>query len=192
MNDFELRYIDVKNAYLNGPLDEEIYMVAPDGSPSKYWRLHKGLYGLRQAGRQWYHLLNNTYSDLGYTRCESDWSVYVRKTTNAFTISATSVDDLLLASNSKSESDLATSQIQQKFPITDNGDIAWLLGCRVRRWRERRVLMIDQELLRPSSYLGVVRSLVPIFCLMCTYRTVYPRYRTISDLAAISIHSSFT
>jgi hypothetical protein len=145
LNDFELRYIDVKNAYLNGPLDEEIYMVAPDGSPSKYWRLHKGLYGLRQAGRQWYHLLNDTYSCLGYTRCESDWSVYVRKTDDAFTISATSVDDLLLASNSKSESDLATSQIKNKFPITDNGDIAWLLGCRVRRWRDRRTLMIDQE-----------------------------------------------
>jgi hypothetical protein len=43
----------------------------------------------------------------------------------------------------------------------------------------------DLNVLRPSSYLGVVRSLVLIFCLICTYRTVYPHYRTILDLAAI-------
>ena len=57
LNDYELRQLDVKTAYLNSPLDEEIYMKAPDGfssSSSPYWLLHKGLYGLRQAGRQWY------------------------------------------------------------------------------------------------------------------------------------------
>ena len=79
LNDLELRHIDVKNAYLNAPLDEEIYMVAPEGSSSKYWRLRKGLYGLRQAGRQWYLLLHDAYSSLGYTRCQSDWSVYHRQ-----------------------------------------------------------------------------------------------------------------
>jgi hypothetical protein len=69
LNDYEVRQLDVKTAYLNGPLDEEIYMKAPDGfssSSSTYWRLHKGLYGLRQAGRQWYLTLHQAYSDLGY------------------------------------------------------------------------------------------------------------------------------
>jgi Reverse transcriptase (RNA-dependent DNA polymerase) len=145
LNDFELRHVDVKNAYLNAPLLEEIYMYAPDGSGCKYWRLLKGLYGLRQAGRQWYLLLHDTYTDFGYTRCQSDWSVYLRKSPSAITISATSVDDLLIASNSKAESNLATSQLQSKFPISDGGDIEWLLGCRIRRWRNRRLLMIDQE-----------------------------------------------
>ena len=145
LNDFELRHIDVKNAYLNAPLQEEIYMIAPDGCNSPYWRLRKGLYGLRQAGRQWYLLLHDAYSSLGFTRCQSDWSVYIRKTPSAVTISATSVDDLLIASSSKAESDLAASQIKQKFAITDGGDTEWLLGCRRRRWRDQRLLMIDQE-----------------------------------------------
>jgi hypothetical protein len=145
LNDYELRHIDVKTAYLNAPLQEEIYMVAPEGCGSKYWRLLKGLYGLRQAGRQWYLFLHDVYCNLGYNRCQSDWSVYVRKTESALSISATSVDDLLIASDSKAESDLATSQIQDKFAITDGGDTHWLLGCRIRRWRDRRILMIDQE-----------------------------------------------
>jgi hypothetical protein len=69
LNDYELRHIDVKNAYLNAPLQEEIYMIAPEGCGSKYWRLLKGLYGLRQAGRQWYFHLHAAYCALGFTRC---------------------------------------------------------------------------------------------------------------------------
>jgi hypothetical protein len=60
-------------------------------------------------------------------------------------ISATSVDDLLLVSNSKTESDLAASQIQQKFAITDGGDTQWLLGYHICQWRDKRLLAIDQE-----------------------------------------------
>ena len=90
-------------------------------------------------------LLNDAYSSLGFTHCESDWSIYVRKTPSAITISATSVDNLLIASNTKQESDLAASQIKQKFAVTDSGDTEWLLGCRIRRWRDCRLLTIDQE-----------------------------------------------
>ena len=132
LNDYELRHIDIKNAYLNAPLEEEIYLVAPEGCNSRYWRLRKGLYGLRQAGRQWYLRLHDAYTSIGFTRCQSDWSVYIRKSADSLTISASSVDDLLLASNSKMESDLATSQIKKQFAITDGGDTEWLLGCRIR------------------------------------------------------------
>jgi hypothetical protein len=194
LHDFELRHIDVKNAYLNAPLHKEIYMVAPDGSGSKYWRLHKGLYGLRQAGRQWYLHLHEAYCNLGFIRCESDWSVYVRKTPTNLTISATSVNDLLIASNSKTESDLATTQIKEKFAVTDSGDTEWLLGCRIRRWRHRRLLMIDQVLC-PLSYPGAARPLMlPLFCLL-SYLYLPDRSTAYTGLtsavAAISMLSSY-
>jgi hypothetical protein len=139
LHDFELRQLDVKTAYLNGPLEEEIYMRVPDGFTfsSLYWRLCKGLYGLRQAGRQWYLTLHDAYSALGYTRCQSDWSVYTRRCGSSFTMSATSVDDILLASDSKSESDLAASQINERFTVTDSGDADWILGCRITRCRPK-------------------------------------------------------
>lgn len=147
INDLELRQLDVKTAYLNGPLDEEIYMKAPDGfgMSSPYWRLHKGLYGLRQAGRQWYLTLHQAYSDLGFMCCQSDWSAYTRRSSSSFSMSATSVDDILIASDSKAESDLATRQINEKFSITDSGDAEWILGCRITRQRSKRLLMIDQS-----------------------------------------------
>ena len=44
LHNFEFQHIDIKNAYLNAPLHKEIYMIAPDGSESKYWRLHKAPY----------------------------------------------------------------------------------------------------------------------------------------------------
>ena len=145
--DYELRQLDVKTAYLNGPLEEEIYMRVPDGFTfsSPYWRLRKGLYGLRQAGRQWYLTLHDAYTALGYTRCQSDWSVYTRRSESSFSMSATSVDDILLASDSKDESNRATSEINDKFTITDSGDAEWILGCRITRNRSKRLLMLDQE-----------------------------------------------
>ena len=109
LNNYKLPHIDVKNAYLNAPLQEEIYMIAPEGCGTCYWHLRKELYGLHQAGRQWYLHLHEAYTPLGFTCCQSDWSVYIRESPSALTISATSVGDLLLASNSKAESDLAAS-----------------------------------------------------------------------------------
>jgi hypothetical protein len=147
IHDLELRQLDVKTAYLNGPLEEEIYMRAPEGFnlAAPFWRLRKGLYGLRQAGRQWYLTLHQAYTDLGYTRCESDWSVYSRRTPSGFSMSATSVDDILIASDSKTESDTAATEINDKFTVTDSGDADWILGCRITRFRGKRLLMLDQH-----------------------------------------------
>jgi hypothetical protein len=136
LNDYELHHIDIKTAYLNTPLQEEIYMVALKGCGSKYWHLLKGLYGLHQAGRQWYLFLHDIYCNLGYNWCQSDWSVYVHKTELALSIFATSIDNLLIASDSKAKSDFATSQIQEKFAITDGGDTHWLLGCCIWQWQD--------------------------------------------------------
>ena len=146
IHDYELRQLDIKTAYLNGPLDEEIYLKAPEGfgSSAPYWRLRKGLYGLRQSGRQWYLTLHQAYTALNYTRCESDWSVYTRTSSSGRSLSATSVDDILIASDSQSESDTAAREINDKFTSTDCGAAEWILGCRITRNRSRQLLMIDQ------------------------------------------------
>lgn len=145
LNNFELQHIDIKNAYLNAPLQEEIYMVAPDGCNSPYWHLRKGLYGLCQAKPA----ANGTFSCTtltprsGSPDANPTGACTFEKHPPPFTISATSVDDLLVASSSKAESDLTASQIKQKFAITDGGDTEWLLGCDIGKWRDRRLLMID-------------------------------------------------
>jgi Reverse transcriptase (RNA-dependent DNA polymerase) len=146
INDLELCQLDIKMAYLNGPLDEEIYMKAPGGFnfSSPFWRLRKCLYGLRQASWQWYLTLNQAYSDLGYTHCHSDWSIYTRHSPTASTMLATSVDDIILASDSHAESLHASAEINHKFAITDTRDTEWILGCRITHDRAKHSLMIDQ------------------------------------------------
>jgi hypothetical protein len=89
--DWELRQVDVKTAFLNGPLDEEIYMHKPDILGKGYWRLRKGLYGLKQSGRQWYLDLHSKLQSIGFRHIEPDWSVHIRRLPKDHTIAATNV-----------------------------------------------------------------------------------------------------
>ena len=79
------------------------------------------------------------------TRCESDWSVHSRVDDNGKMITTTSVDDILVASDSKQKSDRFTEEMQSRYAVTDNGDATWLLGCKITRWRQRCCLKLDQE-----------------------------------------------
>jgi virulence-associated protein VapD len=145
LHDWELRQIDVKTAYLNGPLEEEIYMRKPQIIGSGFWRLRRGLYGLRQSGRQWYFDLNAKLETIGFKRTESDWSVHLRTIGNAKSISATSVDDILIASNSKDESNAAVRDIAKLYEITDNSNVNFHLGCTIERWRQNRTIKLHQQ-----------------------------------------------
>lgn len=142
--DMELRHIDIKTAFLNGPLTEEIYMKRPDIAGVGFWRLRKGLYGLKQAGRTWYLEFDSKYQLLGFKRCEADWSVHTRSKPPDQSLSATSVDDILLGSSSTKESDDVTAGLKTHFDITDNGPVEHLLGCLVERNRKRGCIMVSQ------------------------------------------------
>jgi hypothetical protein len=145
MNDWEIRHIDIKSAYLNGILQEEIYLKQLEMLGAGYWHLKKALYGLQQSGREWYRNMDESYHEMGMTRCESDWSVHHRWKGEDVSITATSVDDITLTSNSVVEADQFTSEISAKYAITKNGDATWLLGCKITRWRSQGCLKLDQE-----------------------------------------------
>jgi len=142
---WELQHIDIKTTFLNGVLKEDIYMRQPQILGTGYWRLKKALYGLKQAGREFYYDMDNTYQTVGFTRCETDWSVYHRRKAGNISLTTMSVDDITIASNSKDESDRVVADIATKYEITDNGDAHWLLGCKIIRWRSRVLLKLDQE-----------------------------------------------
>ena len=82
--DLKLEQLDVKTAFLHGNLEEEIFVEQPEGfkkpgTENLVYRLKKSLYGLKQSPRQWYKRFDSYMIQIGYTRCEHDCCVYVRR-----------------------------------------------------------------------------------------------------------------
>ena len=81
LEDLELRSVNISHAYLNGILEEEIYMQQPEGievgGPEYVCRLIKSLYGLKQAGRVWNRTLHAVLTSMGFSRVQSDHGLYI-------------------------------------------------------------------------------------------------------------------
>ncbi|KAH9651797.1 Integrase catalytic domain-containing protein [Citrus sinensis] len=101
--DLHLEQLDVKTAFLHGELEEEIYMLQPEGFAEKekenlVCRLNKSLYGLKQAPRCWYKRFDSFIMSLGYNRLSSDHCTYYKRfEDNDFIILLLYVDDMLVA-----------------------------------------------------------------------------------------------
>ncbi|KAL9273838.1 Retrovirus-related Pol polyprotein from transposon TNT 1-94-like protein, partial [Drosera capensis] len=100
--DLELKQMDVKTAFLHGDLEEEIYMVQPEGfvvsgKEHLVCKLKKSLYGLKQAPRQWYKKFDSFMVGHGYKRTAADHCVYIRKFSDGNLIALLLyVDDMLI------------------------------------------------------------------------------------------------
>jgi hypothetical protein len=106
-NDMEIKQLDVDSAFLYGDLDEEIYLEQPEGfrvdgtnGEKLVCRLRKAIYGLKQAGRIWWKLIDNELKKLGFFNCTEDVCVYTRCTEGQKFLLAIYVDDLVVASTS--------------------------------------------------------------------------------------------
>ncbi|MCO5589325.1 hypothetical protein L7F22_043291 [Adiantum nelumboides] len=143
--------MDVRTAFLNGDLQEEIYMSQPDGGytslqhPDYVCRLLKALYGLKQSPRQWYLRFHQCMISLGYTRFQSDANVYSRHSTNVLLFLAIYVDDILILSNSQYAIDKAKGELQASFSMTDMGTLHYCLGIQVLQDPSKGLIRISQQ-----------------------------------------------
>ena len=103
--DWLLYQLDIKSAFLNGKLEEEIYVEQPqgfvvDGEENKVYKLKKALYGLKQAPRAWYTQIDNYFIENGFIRSKSESTLYVKNKDNSqILIVALYVDDLIFTRN---------------------------------------------------------------------------------------------
>ena len=102
--DLELHQMDVKTTFLNGELEEEVYMTQPEGFISEkgnnlVCKLKKSIYGLKQASRQWYMKFHNIITSFGFEENIVDQCIYIKVSGRKFTFLVLYVDDILLASN---------------------------------------------------------------------------------------------
>jgi transposase InsO family protein len=149
-HDWELHQMDVKSAYLNGDLEEDIYMTQPEGYvvPGKdhlVCKLDKSLYGLKQAGRTWHLKIDVTLQRQGFTPLDADHCVYTKQDGQCITIIALYVDDLLIACSSLSELLEVKKRLTAQFDMEDLGEASFLLGIDIRRDRARRTISISQS-----------------------------------------------
>ena len=127
--DWEIHQVDVKSAYLNAPLEEEVYMLPPAGllKPGQQGfvcKLKKALYGLKQAGREWQKTLTAVMTNnLGFKRSAVDHSVYLRQYGSEHTIIAVATDDMVVTSKRISDVIKFKSEIQKHFEIADGGEL---------------------------------------------------------------------
>ncbi|KAL0386492.1 UNVERIFIED_CONTAM: Retrovirus-related Pol polyprotein from transposon TNT 1-94 [Sesamum latifolium] len=142
--------MDVKTAFLNGELDEEIYMDQPEGfqemgQKRKVCRLKRSIYGLKQSSRQWYYRFHRAITSIGFTMVEEDHCVYVKRSEKNFMILSLYVDDILLAGNNM-EMIVATQKwLSSTFEMKDMGEAEYIVGVKIHRDRSKKLLSLSQE-----------------------------------------------
>ena len=140
--DWELHQLDVKNAFLNGTLNEEVYMKIPPGFQSekeqgKVCKLKKSLYGLKQSPRAWFTRFSSTLTRLEYTQGQADHTIFVKKGENGKkVIFIVYVDDIILTSDDNVEIHRLKSQRKEEFEVKDLGPLKYFLGMEVARSKE--------------------------------------------------------
>ncbi|KAJ9506178.1 hypothetical protein QJQ45_015507 [Haematococcus lacustris] len=139
-DDMELEHLDVKTAFLDGRLEEVIYMHQPAGNEDGSGRvclLHRALYGLRQAPRAWHARLKEELEQLGITASAADSCLFTMMRGSSKVLLAVYVDDCLLA--------WVKLQLAAVFDIHQLGPVEQFLGMHISRDRAARQLVLSQE-----------------------------------------------
>ncbi|KAL0416319.1 UNVERIFIED_CONTAM: hypothetical protein Slati_3463800 [Sesamum latifolium] len=154
--DYEIWQMDVKTAFLNGFIEEEIYMDQPEdfttvGEEQKVCRLERSIYGLKQASRSW-----NTHFDeviRGYDFIKNDYDPCIYKKISGSSVAYLMlyVDDILLIGNDVKMLDHVKAWLSAQFSMKNIGEASYILGIKIYRDRSRRMLGLTQ-----SSYIEKV------------------------------------
>jgi histone deacetylase 1/2 len=145
---WSLRQLDVKNAFLHGVLEEEVYMKQPPGfkssaTPDYICRLDKALYGLKQAPRAWYSRLSSKLHTLGFLPSKADTSLFLYDKPGLTMFLLIYVDDIVVASSSDAAIPALLQQLSSDFALKDLGDLHYFLGIEVQK--QSNGLILSQE-----------------------------------------------
>lgn len=133
-----VNHIDIVSAYLNGTLQEEVFMFQPplfedQKHPEKICKLEKALYGLKQAGREWNLKIDSVLHEMGFKRCSADNCVYFKKNEVDFIILGLYVDDIILACSSESKIKYIVDTLNNYVEVINKGPISYFLGMQIER-----------------------------------------------------------
>jgi len=134
---WKIHQLDIHNAFLNGVLDEEVYMKQPPGFvdsalPSHVCRLHKSLYGLKQALRAWYTRLNDFLLSIGFRASKVDTSLFIFSNCADICYLLVYVDDILLTGSNSLLLQCLIQLLSSEFKLRDLGSVHYFFGIEVQ------------------------------------------------------------
>ncbi|GJT13617.1 retrovirus-related pol polyprotein from transposon TNT 1-94, partial [Tanacetum coccineum] len=128
--------MDVKTAFLNGNLREEVYVSQPDGfvdpdKPNYVYKLKKALYGLKQAPRAWYDMLSSFLISNDFSKGSVDPTLFIRREGKELLLVQIYVDDIIFAASTPELCDLFAKIMCSKFKMSMMGKISFFLGLQI-------------------------------------------------------------
>lgn len=175
-HDLIIHQMDVASAFLHGKLDEEIYMEVPEflenflnyiiqkekgniknkainmlkdmrNKRQNCCKLKKGLYGLKQASRQWNKLLDSRLKNLGLKQSNSDPCIYFINDKDTLILILVYVDDILIAGNNVERIAEIKKRLKEEFEIKDMGEAKYCLGIEIVR-KENEITLIQRKYIK--------------------------------------------
>ena len=133
---WQLLQYDVKNAFLHGDLDEEIYMNIPPGfegnTSNKVCKMKKALYGLKQSPRAWFGRFAKVMKESGYKQSQGDHTLFIKHSaTGGVTALLVYVDDIIVTGNDEREKHEVKQRLATEFEIKELGKLKYFLGIEV-------------------------------------------------------------
>nr|KYP66622.1 Copia protein [Cajanus cajan] len=136
-NSWPMYQLDVKSAFLNGFLEEEVYVTPPPGFSTsedgrKVYKLKKALYGLKQAPRAWNKRIDNFLQKIDFVKSKVEYGVYTLTKGDNVVIICLYVDDLLITGSNEKLIQEVKKKMMQEFEMTDLGRMSYFLGLEFR------------------------------------------------------------
>nr|GEZ42135.1 retrotransposon protein, putative, Ty1-copia subclass [Tanacetum cinerariifolium] len=148
--DYEIWQMNVKIAFLNGYLSEEVYMEQPEGFvnpkyPNRVCKLKRSIYRLKQASMQWNKRFDDEIKKFGFTQNHDEPCVYLKASRSNITFLILYVDDILIMGNNIPMLQDVKSYLRRCFTMKDLGKAAYILGIKIYRDRSQRLIGLCQS-----------------------------------------------
>ncbi|KAF3790079.1 Copia protein [Nymphaea thermarum] len=159
--------LDVKNAFLNGHLEEDVYMSMPPGyaQDGKCCHLKKALYGLKQSLRAWFERLRIVMKSNGYKQGNGDHTLFIKQRNGLVSLLLVYVDDMIVTSDDEEENRKMKERLADEFDLKDLGKLRYFLGIEIAQ-SETGLVMSQRkytlDLLNETGKLGCRPFLTPM------------------------------
>ena len=154
----QVHQMDVTTAFLNSPIDKDIYVKPPPGfdlEPGKVWKLNKALYGLKQSPLLWNQHMKGTLEQIGFKQHPSEFGLFFKRSGSGLCMVALYVDDLLIASGNEDEIQEVKTYLSECYEMKDMGMVNKFLGLNIEQKSNCITLSLEDYIEKKVEELGL-------------------------------------